>query len=474
MFIKEARVKNFRLFPATTDFTVNLSVPDGVQPGSGLTVFIGENGCGKSSLLDAIALPLVPYKADDFDLRDFNDPSHGTEISILSENDFSVDGTMPKSNFMAKGFSFKANIRSRDNKAYLSSIVVSDQTYIKTVSDKPKDGSPDLRLAVNNPFKGKRFDENDILILDKNRTYQTRLGTYNSTRFDRLMEDFNFQYIKNSSPIPDIQITLNTIRDKPENTFLKQALEKFKEISNDDLYLNLIDNWRPFSKGFFAVNRDNNQQLQLSMLGSGYEMIFSLLIAFYLAKQSGKQLICLIDEPELHFHPTLQEKFVEILLDFAKTAQVVVATHSPLFIKQLSEVQNVGIQILRKEQSVLKSVPLSNGVLPYISSDEINYMAFGLATAEYHDALYGYIQETQQKYLEQEMIAYLNSKQQTNTKQWTPEKQGQTLPTVSVPIQVFIRNKLHHPENKAMSNSNFTHVELKQSIDEMIKIIKNP
>ena len=90
---------------------------------------------------------------------------------------------MPNCNFPAKGFKFKANVRTRGNKSYLSSTVVSDQLFIKS-GDKPKDGSPDLRLSVNNPFRGKRFDENDVLILDKSRTYQTRLGTYNSTRFN--------------------------------------------------------------------------------------------------------------------------------------------------------------------------------------------------------------------------------------------------------------------------------------------------
>jgi len=31
----------------------------------------------------------------------------------------------------------------------------------------PTDGSSDLRMNVNNPFSGKRFDENDVLTLDK-------------------------------------------------------------------------------------------------------------------------------------------------------------------------------------------------------------------------------------------------------------------------------------------------------------------
>lgn len=475
MFIKEVQVKNFRLFPATGPvFSVGLKVPDAKNEGSGLTAFVGENGCGKTALLDAIALPIVSFKAEGFALEDFNDPENGVEIKVLSHSNFTVDGTMPNNPFSAQGFLFKANVRSRTNKAYLSSIIVSDQLFIK-IGDKPKDGSPDLRASVNNPFKGKRFDENDVLLLDKSRTYQTRLGTYNSTRFDRLMEDFDFQYIdKQKQAVPNIQQLLDATRDSTSNAFLKRAVEKFKEISGSELSLSLIDNWRPFSKAFLAANKDNNQQIPLHMLGSGYEMMFSLLQAFYLSQQSGKQLICLLDEPELHLHPALQEQFVKILLELSKSSQFILSTHSPLLIKQLSVNKNVGIEILGKDQGLPRSVPMREGALPYVSSNEVNYLAFGLATTEYHDELYGHIQETQQKYTEADMSAYLNSKREKNVRKWNPEKNGTPLGDRDVPLQVFIRNKIHHPENKTMRTFSYSPTELEQSIRAMIGIIKNP
>lgn len=475
MFIKEVQARNFRLFPATEPvFSVGLKVPDAQNEGSGLTAFVGENGCGKTALLDAIALPIVSFKAEGFALEDFNDPTNGVEIKVLSDRNFTVDGTMPNSTFPAQGFLFKANVRSKGNKAYLSSVVVSDQLFIR-VGDKPKDGSPDLRVSVNNPFKGRRFDENDVLLLDKSRTYQTRIGTYNSTRFDRLMEDFDFQYIsKQKRAAPNIQQHFDAIRDSTSNAFLQRAVEKFKEISGSELSLSLVDNWKPFSKGFLAVNKDNNQQIPLHMLGSGYEMIFSLLQAFYLSQQSGKQLICLLDEPELHLHPALQEQFVKILLEFSKTSQIILSTHSPLFIKQLSVNEKVGIEILGKDKGSPRSIPMEERVLPYISSNEVNYLAFGLATPEYHDELYGHIQETQQKYTEAEMIAYLNSKGQQSVRKWSPQKNGFSLGDKDVPLQVFIRNKIHHPENRAMQATAYSPTELEQSIRAMIQIIKCP
>ncbi len=289
------------------------------------------------------------------------------------------------------------------------------------------------------------------------------------------MGDFDFQYAgKRKQRVPNIQALLNETRDSTSNVFLKRTLEVFKEISGNELSLNLIENWKPFSKAFLAVNKDNNQQIPLQMLGSGYEMLFSLLLAFHLSQQSGKQLICLIDEPELHLHPALQEQFVKVLLELSKTAQIILSTHSPLLIKHISVNKRVGVQILDKVGGAPRTVPMMEGALPYASSNEINYLAFRLATAEYHDELYGHIQETQQKHTEADMIAYLNSRGQGNVRKWNPEKSGAPLGDKDVPLQVFIRNRIHHPENKAMRGSSYSSAELEQSTKAMIGIIKQP
>jgi len=81
-------------------------------------------------------------------------------------------------------------------------------------------------------------------------------------------------------------------------------------------------------------------------------MIFALLYSFYLAQQSGKQLIVLIDEPELHLHPTLQEKFVKFLLESSKNAQIILASHSPLLVKQLAFNDKVKISVIQNGQEV--------------------------------------------------------------------------------------------------------------------------
>lgn len=391
MFIKKITIQNFRLFKDEKVFEIdNLNIPDNTE-GSGLTLFVGENGCGKTSLLDAFSLPLLSYKADSFSLDDFSNPNEKTNIQVFSEKDFDFKGTMPnqKNPYKGKGFVFEAGIRSRENKSYLSSIVVSDQRYIRADGEtKPEDGKPDLRVSVNNPWSGSRFNENDILFLDKNRTYQIRSGTYNPTRFDRLMEDFDFQYIKQDDNPIDCNEKVKDVSNAIENQFLTKAIEKFQEISGEKISLSHINNWTPHSKAFLGVTKENKQHIPLNNLGSGYEMIFSLLYSFYLSQQSGKQLIVFIDEPELHLHPKIQEDFVKILLEFSKSAQIILTTHSPLFVKQVLYNDKVQVNVLTKESGEVNIAKIEDRLLPYLSANEINFLAFGLPTEEYHNELY--------------------------------------------------------------------------------------
>jgi len=473
MLIKSIKINNYRAF--SSEFIVeNVNIPDNENEGSGLTVFVGENGCGKTTILDAISLPLLTYKADSFSLDDLNDLSKDSLIELFAENEFTVVSSMPRGSFQAIGFLFKAHFRSRNARTYLSSTIVSDQKFIKADNVSLDENHPDLRLNVNNPFRGKRFDENEILYLDKNRTFQTRSGTYNTTKFDRIMEDLDYQYIKNEKNVKNIsEIIKSKITKQSENKFLNEAIEKFEEISQINLSLNILDNWKPFHNAFFAEQKDNCFQINLNKFGSGYEMIFTLIYSFYLSSQSNKQLLILIDEPELHLHPSLEEKFVEFLLEISKESQIILTSHSPLFIKQLMRNSFVSVLMLQKTEQNPELVSIHEKALPYLSANEVNYLAFNFSSIEYHNELYGNLQEKTEKFSEREIEQFLNDVQGiSKNKRWQREKNGiQVGSEYDVTLQTFIRNIIHHPENKSMQSEKFSHDELKQSIETMRKII---
>ena len=437
MFISNLIVKNYKLFNDEFKIT-NFNVPDNINDGTGLTTIVGENGCGKTTILDAIACSLLEYKAESFGISDMNDSNKETEITIETNDAFNVKSVFPNSSFDAKGFKFIGKTREKSNQNKLLSLIMTDQLYISTNDEKPKLGSPDLRMKVTNSFGTKRFNELDVLYLDKNRLYQTRAGTYNDTRFDRIMDDFNFQYYKNQDNVENLNTMLNEkIKKELSNKNLENAINKFKEISGHSLKLDFIDNYLPFKKANLVVETPSNMQIDLASLGSGYEMMFSLIYSFYMSKQSGKKLIILIDEPELHLHPRLQEKFVDFILEISKESQVILTTHSPLLIKQLSYNENVKNIVLKKEKEVKE---FDERKLSYISSNETNYLAFDLPSEEYHNELYESLMEKYStsngiKRFDNEL--FIQQKKEDKIYPW--EKQPN-----QVSIHTFIRNQIHH------------------------------
>lgn len=464
MFIKSIQIKNFKLFSPDEFFEISdLNIPDGQNNGSGLTIFVGENGCGKSTLLDAFAMPYISYKTDSFSLSDINNPNEKVEINILTNEVYTYKGTMPRVEYKGKGFSFLGGVRSRGTSGYLASMVVTDQKYIKADGEtKPPDNAPDLRLSVNNPWSGSRFSEIEYLILDKNRTFQTRKGTYNDTRFDRIMEDLNYQYIqKEENPI-DCNESLKEVKNlenKGVITGISEAITKFIEISGNQLKLKLIDNWKPFSNAFFGTDKENLQSIPLNQLGSGYEMIFSLIYSYYLSKKGNKKIIVLIDEPELHLHPKLQSDFVELLLEFSKDSQIILTTHSPLFIKQSMSNSNVQVRILTKNENSVTVANPELALLPYVSANEVNFIAFKLATEEYHNELYERLMQlkaTNNKIKDFDVSFFQTEKGEPKDSPWMGHLN-------EVSIHTFIRNQIHHRAD----NGKAEYDNLKSSIEKM-------
>ena len=131
MFISNLIVKNYKLFNDEFKIT-NFNVPDNINDGTGLTTIVGENGCGKTTILDAIACSLLEYKAESFGISDMNDSNKETEITIETNDAFNVKSVFPNSSFDAKGFKFIGKTREKSNQNKLLSLIMTDQLYIST------------------------------------------------------------------------------------------------------------------------------------------------------------------------------------------------------------------------------------------------------------------------------------------------------------------------------------------------------
>jgi hypothetical protein len=113
------------------------------------------------------------------------------------------------------------------------------------------------------------------------------------------------------------------------NTTDGKALKRINKVLSKHLGVELTEiKFDPDKDVFVDVKyTQNGVSLDLSNAGSGMLQLIQVLIYIYLHKPT----LLLIDEPDAHLHPELQEKLGNVLKDVTKEmgAQLFVATHSP-------------------------------------------------------------------------------------------------------------------------------------------------
>lgn len=475
LFINSLQIKNFKCFE---DLIVNFCVPNG-NPGSGLNMLIGENGHGKTSILEAINfLTCGRYVAENkIRINDFYDDSKPVNI-LANTNEYNCKSTIGFYKdwyFKCKGINFEASARVTKQRGKLLSspfeiineFNVSDDTYY--LENKNKNKTVDSRDKIFNETQI-ISDGINIFFFDRNRSRHLYEGTFKTT-FGKICDDLNYKFHKklNDDPALKCQILQNIsgeyfknvleVAQKGPGSKVAEELEKFFE--NQDykhLQIDLLNTLHPFMNAFFAIRRDNElKQILVGDLGSGVEIVLVLLLLKSIAdaeltpsqRKNKNAMVYLIDEPELHLHPRALEKLGALLLEEAKTKQIFISTHSPYLYKSLYK--NGGVFIAKHDQegkASIEKLENSSGLFPWSPSwGEINYHAFGMPTVEFHNELYGYVQERSGKFLIDDFDTFLVSEGLAKKSKWVKLRNGKEQPEREMTLPTYVRNSIHHPEN---------------------------
>lgn len=215
---------------------------------------------------------------------------------------------------------------------------------------------------------------------------------------------------------------------------------------------------------FKSVSISGDDDIPINKRGSGVKRL--VLISFFRAEAERRQaesnlpnVVYAIEEPETSQHPEHQRGLTDALiaLSKAKNTQVILTTHSPEIVKRL-KFENI-LLVTGGSPNRISSVQQSE--LPYPSLSEVNFAAFGEATYEYHNELYGYI-EAQGRLADykngKQLRAYIQLRKDNSTEQR------------QIVLTEYIRHQIHHPEN--IHNVGFTVHELAESIQAMRSYIK--
>lgn len=141
---------------------------------------------------------------------------------------------------------------------------------------------------------------------------------------------------KNASAVTQIQKRVMRIGTEHTNTFaVAQSLKNFSHI-----YPTVYAEFCAMLKRYFSDIEMSDQLFlanifsdhknrSLERMGEGFKRLFVMLFYVYHPDYD----IVLIDEPEMHLHPTLIKKFVQVLKDKKLSNQIFLTTHSPVFVQ---------------------------------------------------------------------------------------------------------------------------------------------
>lgn len=506
MKIHKITLKNFRGYQTPTPIIFN-----------DLTVFIGRNDIGKSTILEALDLFFNDGKgAIKYDDGDINVTSEIKEFSIdvtftdLPKNvivDTSFQTTLADEYLLnAEG---ELEILKKFNGKKCTSIFV--RAYHPTraqCSDLHMKKKIELnRIIQDNHIRCDNLNVNSIMRraiwkfysddlqlscidLDVTKGDDTKklweklsysLPVYSLFQSDRQNSDKDSeiqdplkiavaQFLKDE----EIQNTLNEIAKRVEQRLKEVSDRTLKKIREMDP--NVADRLTPvlpesasikWSKLFDGVSLASDDNIPINKRGSGIKRL--ILLNFFRAEAERRQnegnsagIIYAIEEPETSQHFSNQRILIDALITLSKATntQVILTTHSGVIVKQL---KYDDLRLIVIDAHGDRTVTyIKKSLLRYPSLNEVNYIAFGEVTEEYHDELYGYI--TGHGWLSD----YEKGKTQ---REYIRIKRDGKKTLESRTLTHYIRDVQHHPENPY--NIKYTDQELAQSISDMRNYLKN-
>ncbi len=341
MYVSKIRMQNFRCY---ADFTMQFSPK--------VTVIVAENGKGKTAILDGLAITMAPYlaafpgiKARNFqpnDVRMVVDvPQTQDELQIkrmkyllpvVLETEVKADD--------GKAYSWKRELKSVKGKtSSVSAKFVSD--YGKRIADElNQPGDQDIILPVLGYYGTSRM-WNDSSLLKRKKVDLSRSSGYveclePSGSYNTFAQWF--RYATESALEYDHIIAEKKLNKKNPYREILNAINKAIVTCIQSM------GWTDLKYSFAAQNllicHPEKGELPLEAMSDGARSVISMAadIAYRMARLNpdmGEDVtlktsgVVLIDEVDMHLHPSWQQTVVNDLVKAFPKVQFIVTTHSP-------------------------------------------------------------------------------------------------------------------------------------------------
>jgi len=484
VYIKELGISNFKSFDSALS-TIVFNVPDGQTLGSGLNILVGENNTGKSTVFEAVDFVRNSTRKSIEAIRNTNNPNSNVYVDVTFTGD--IEQTIEGFSQDNKKAIFRSYIYQNQNQENLFKICRDSSDISKLKLWNNNNGQFANESGIDAPLK--KLFETNFIWADTNPNDEVAFGATTicgnllkeiANGFTQTADYANYQVAFNQAfndPNSGLRGQLQVIEQRVQQIFTQQFGSASISFHFDELK---IDSF--FKNTTIVVN--DGVETPMQEKGNGMQRAVALALIQVYAEELirhpdnaalEKPFFLFIDEPEICQHPKAQEKLLSALLEISKTKQVFVTTHSPYFLST-PYLKNCGLHIFSKiENSSVATSANLNPILPWSPTwGEINFKAYKLPTIEFHNELYGHLQEKNNAYTEINFEEWIINKGVLQNKIWTQERNGIAQATRNVSLQTFVRNKIHHPENVTMQAHIYTSAELQQSIEEMINLILAP
>lgn len=304
-------------------------------------VFIGENGSGKTKILEAIFQLLFFYSSIAQKHARGSIVNRNTVVALaISVGDLAID--------------FRKTSLERHGGEAIERIVTDEQS----LHDKPvifigsqlrghvesKQRSASIPLLGNHEERRRKYLQ-DVLA--------AMAGQFNSLGMKSELEQWFLQRAASAN-------RYQKSRDERSieiDTVLKLLHKVAGSVDPD--FLEVTGNGR-------VLIKINDQQVQLDHLSSGYSSIlkiFQCIVAGYGALTNESKLeqvpgVVILDEIESHLHVSWQARIIPLLKELFPNTQFYISTHSPLVLAQLHDGEAYSLK--RNEFGVMCSAPIQS------------------------------------------------------------------------------------------------------------------
>ena len=374
MLLQRLAIENFRCFES-------LEMDFEATPESKLTVIIAKNGQGKTAILEAISVNLGAFvgafdlgksksiNTNDVRYQQLLRTTENAQQYLINEQQYPVkidtifsfpmpDGSV----FEDKSISTKATreLNSKKSRTTIKNAAPLVQ-YGKELMDKVRQLDEDVTLPAIAYYPASRLwsvhkniERKAVLIESRSMGYE-----------DCLSSSSSFKQVQQWMHKATLAVGQQKTMTQAFNTLLPIQLDGIKKAVNQVLKM---EGWSDFQYNFdydeLVMFHKDHGYLPISLLSDGVRAMVSLVadlawrctkLNAHLGDDAASKTpgIVLIDEIDLHLHPSWQQKVIGVLQNTFKNIQFIITTHSP---QVLTTVNNKSIRIITENNIKLASV----------------------------------------------------------------------------------------------------------------------